>query len=337
MILDFAKALDKVAHKRLLLKLEFYDIHGLVLAWIKAWLIGRTQQVVLEGEYSDKSCVRSGVPQGTSNIKLSADDTLLYGLVHNSDDAISLQSDLDKLFEWAKLWQMAFNPSKCYILRVCRTKCPFIHPYTRLGYALQVVDHYPYFGVSLSEDLNWKPHILNITNKANATLGFVKRNLRHCLQKVKDQAYKSLVRPTLEHGCTVWHPHRSYQKSWLELVQCRAAHFITRMYMKEEGCVTNAQKQLNWPTLEKRRQVARLTLMNKHVTNQAAIDIPCYVHHQSSLKTRESHTLKYIPLQPSCDTYKYSFWPRTIIDHSRKYHNITSTAKCKATISDYIL
>ena len=47
----------------------------------------------------------------TSNIKLFADDTLLYGLVHNSDDAISLQSDLDKLVEWAKLWQMAFNPS----------------------------------------------------------------------------------------------------------------------------------------------------------------------------------------------------------------------------------
>ena len=72
-----------------------------------------------------------------SNIKLFADDTLLYGLVHNSDDAIILQSDLDKLVEWAKLWQMAFNPSKCYVLRVCRTKCPFIHPYTMLSHTLQ--------------------------------------------------------------------------------------------------------------------------------------------------------------------------------------------------------
>ena len=45
---------------------------------------------------------------------------LLYGLVHNSEDAISLQSDLGKLVEWAKLWQMAFNPSKCYVLRFCR-------------------------------------------------------------------------------------------------------------------------------------------------------------------------------------------------------------------------
>ena len=124
----------------------------------------------------------------TSNIKLFTDDTLLYGLVHNSDYAISLQSDLDKLVEWAKLWQMAFNPSKCYVLRVCRTKCPFIHPYTMLGHTLQAVDHCAYLGVSLSENLSWKTHILNITNKANSTLGFAKRNLHHCPQNVKDQA-----------------------------------------------------------------------------------------------------------------------------------------------------
>ena len=148
LILDFSKAFDKVAHKRLLLKLQYYGIRGLVLAWIKAWLIGRTQQVAFEGEISEKSCVRSGVPQGTwlgplcfllfvhdignditSNIKLFADDTLLYGLVHNSHDAISLKSDLEKLVECPKLWQMAFEPSKCYVLHVCRTKCPFIHPY----------------------------------------------------------------------------------------------------------------------------------------------------------------------------------------------------------------
>ena len=241
-----------------------------------------------------------------------AHDTLLYGLVHNSDDAISLQSNLDKLVEWAKLWQMAFNPSMCYVLRVFRTKCPFIHPYSMLGHTLQAVghtlqavDHYPYLGVSLSENLNWKPHILNITNKANSTRGFVKRNLRHCPQNGKDQAYKPLERPRLENGCIVWDPYRAYQKSWLEQVQRGAARFVTRTYTREEGCVTNALKLLNWPILEKKRQVANPTLMYKCVTNQAAIDIPCHVHHQSSLKTRASHPLKFIPLQPSCDTYKY--------------------------------
>ena len=192
-----------------------------------------------------------------------------------------------------------------------------------LGHTLQAVDHYPYLSVSLSENLNWKQHILNITNKANLTHGFVKRNLHHCPKKVKDQAYKSLVRPRLEYGCTVWDPYRACQKSWLEQVQCRAARFVTRTYTREEGCVTNALKLLNWPTLEKRRQVA----------------IPCYVHHQSSLKTKASHPLKFTPLQPSCVTYKYSFWPRTVIDWNSlpsDYLTIDSSAKIKATISDYI-
>ena len=52
------------------------------------------------------------------------------------------------------------------------------------------------------------------------------------------QAYKSLVRPKLEYGCTVYDPYRANQKSWLEQVQRRAARFVTRTYTTEEGCVT---------------------------------------------------------------------------------------------------
>ena len=65
LILDFRKAFDNVAHKRLLLKLEHYGIRGHHLNWMQSWLSNRTQQVVLEGEYSGKSNVKSGVPQGT--------------------------------------------------------------------------------------------------------------------------------------------------------------------------------------------------------------------------------------------------------------------------------
>ena len=49
-IMDFAKAFDKVPHGRLLYKLEYYAIRGSTQEWINSWLSGRTQQVVLDGQ-----------------------------------------------------------------------------------------------------------------------------------------------------------------------------------------------------------------------------------------------------------------------------------------------
>ena len=66
LFLDFSKAFDKVPHKRLLLKLSQYGIPKQLLDWIKDFLKGRTQSVVI-GDYSSNPCrVLSGVPQGTA-------------------------------------------------------------------------------------------------------------------------------------------------------------------------------------------------------------------------------------------------------------------------------
>ena len=104
--------------------------------WISSWLTERTQQVVVDGDYSTCKQVRSGVPQGTvlgplmflhyindigdnlkhSPIRLFADDCLLYTTISNQDDADRLQDDLDKLQEWTDNWQMNLNAKKCYRL-----------------------------------------------------------------------------------------------------------------------------------------------------------------------------------------------------------------------------
>ena len=60
-IMDFAKAFDKVPHRGLLHKLEYYEITA---STHNSWLSGRTQQVVLDGEASDPVQVLSSVPQG---------------------------------------------------------------------------------------------------------------------------------------------------------------------------------------------------------------------------------------------------------------------------------
>ena len=64
-LLDFAKAFDKVPHRRLTHKLQHYGITGPTLHWITAFLTHRTQRVLLDGSSSDSVTVSSGVPQGT--------------------------------------------------------------------------------------------------------------------------------------------------------------------------------------------------------------------------------------------------------------------------------
>ena len=83
-----------------------------------------------------------------------------------------------------------------------------IHHYIMLGETLKAVDHQPYLGITISET-----HILDVKNKANKALGCIKRNLHSCPERVKAQAYISLVRPILEYGSTAWDPYRMYQKS----------------------------------------------------------------------------------------------------------------------------
>lgn len=64
-ILDFSKAFDRVPHERLMRKLDHYGIRGNTYNWIRAFLINRTQQVLVEGASSESVSVISGVPQGT--------------------------------------------------------------------------------------------------------------------------------------------------------------------------------------------------------------------------------------------------------------------------------
>ena len=58
-IVDFSKAFNKVSHQHLYQKLHHYGIRGDTLAWLKDFLAGRQQQVLVNGEQSDATEVTS--------------------------------------------------------------------------------------------------------------------------------------------------------------------------------------------------------------------------------------------------------------------------------------
>ena len=47
----------------------------------------------------------------------------------------------------------------------------------------------------------------NFLLKATKTLGFLRRNLALAPRHTKEVAYKTLVRPQLEHAAPIWHPY----------------------------------------------------------------------------------------------------------------------------------
>ena len=79
---------------------------------------------------------------------------------------------------------------------------------------------------------------------------------------MKEAAYKSMVRPILEYGSTVWDPHCNGLNEF-ENVQKRAARFVTRNYSYETGSMTGILEELKWETLQKRRKDNRLILLYK--------------------------------------------------------------------------
>jgi hypothetical protein len=92
---------------------------------------------------------------------------------------------------------------------------------------LESVDKAKYLGITIREDLKWESHINNICGKANKTLDFLRRNLNIGSTSVKEQAYKALVRPSLEYACSVWDPHIKSDIKKIEMVQRRAARYVT--------------------------------------------------------------------------------------------------------------
>jgi hypothetical protein len=327
--MDFSKAFDVVAHQRLLLKLFHYGIQGPTLTWIDNFLTRRKQRVVIGGDASDWIRVQSGVPQGTvlgpllfllyindlpdqitSTLRLFADDCVIYRTISNDADADKLQKDLDRLCSWERKWCMKFNTDKCFTLKISTSRTIKQHIYSLNGTVLDEVDSHTYLGVNISSNMKWNDHISQVAAKANRSLGFIKRNLRGCTEDIKNIAFRSLVRPSLEYCAAVWDPYTEALIYQLEAVQRRAARFVKNNYDKRSS-VTKMMDDLSWPTLATRRKISRLSLFYKAYEGHLAIPVRKLLH-PVTRSTRNTHSKAFIPPQPSKDLYKFSFLPRAV-------------------------
>ena len=146
---DYSSAFTFVNHRLLLHKLkQSFSVTDNAYAWLESYLSSRCQRVVINGQASKWTPVKSGVPEGSirgpllficytadilsiikTNCIMYADDLKLYCRVTCSEDAALLQADLSRLAEWSEAWKLKLNPQKCFIMSYTLKTRPVIGDY----------------------------------------------------------------------------------------------------------------------------------------------------------------------------------------------------------------
>ena len=129
---DISKAFDRVWLRGLIHKLKDMGCSNALTKWFASYLSNRRQRVVLNGQVSERTFVKAGVPQGSilgpllfliyindivnelrASVRLFADDTSLYIVVENPNTAaLTLSNDLNFITSWAGDWLVNFNAAK---------------------------------------------------------------------------------------------------------------------------------------------------------------------------------------------------------------------------------
>ena len=325
--MDFMKAFDQVPHRRLVGKIESYGIGGDIIGWISDFLRDRTQRVLVNGFPSSVGHVTSGIPQGSvlgpllfvlyindlpdavdSYAYLFADDTKLFSEITNRNDMEILQQDLDKLQDWSSNWLLNFHPDKCKLLTIGTRALDSGYHLVASGvkHDLECVTNMKDLGVVIDSSLNFEIHMQEKINKANQTMGMIRRAFTFLDEDIFVCLFKAFVRPQLEYANAVWNPHKAKDINAVENVQRRATKLIPSLTTMT---YTERLQKLKLPTLVYRRTRGDMIETYKILNNYNEDIMPIIKLNRSATR---GNSLKMLKSRPKRDIRKFSFTNRIV-------------------------
>jgi len=204
-----------------------------------------------------------------SNIKLFADDTVLYVDVDRTSQAEEiLRRDMETMQQWSEKWLVNFNETKTVAMKISLKHNQDPYPQlTMKGNDLQIVGKYRHLGLEFNEKLSWNDHVNSMIAKANRNMATI-RHLKYKLdRKTLEVLYTSFIRPTLEYGSVVWDSCNEDCKKKLDTVHLDAARIVTGAIKGTEHDAL--YQETGWESLQDRKDYEKLVLFHKMIHNEA--------------------------------------------------------------------
>ena len=348
--LDISKAFDRVWHEGLIYKLRRCGISGRLLSLMQSFLAKRKQRTVLNGKTSGWGAIEAGVPQGSilgpllfliyindlsdglkCNVKLFADDTSIFTVVHDPNTAAAdMNHDLSLINLWARQWRMSFNPDlskQAVEVTFSKKRSPVNHPAIFFNdVPVKKVQEQKHLGIILDSKLSFASHINAAISKSRKGIGMLRFLSKYLPRHTLNEMYKLYVRPHLDYGDVIYHiPHNICEFSHsvvltnvmekLESVQYSAALAVTGAW---RGTARDKlYDELGWESLNLRRWSRRLILFYK-IVNNVTLDYTRYpIPHlkESNYDLRRRATIG--QLRARTKGFQSSFYPNCISEWER--------------------
>ena len=239
--LDFSKAFDAVNHEILITKLN-HGIRGQALNWFRSYLEGRKQFVTYDNVQSKLKNIPCCVPQSSilgpllfliyindlANVcKFTmpifyADDSNLFLNGKNFERIESiLNSELQEIVKWLKINKLSLNVNKTQCMVFTRKREKRKVNIKIEDQNIEQVSKTNFLGVIIDEQLNWKEHILYISNKISKAIGVIIK-ARPLGKKALLSLYYSMIYPC----CQIWGATYLYNIDMLHRLQKKAIRII---------------------------------------------------------------------------------------------------------------
>ena len=258
--LDYSKAFDVLSHNILLEKLTSIGFCPIIINWIRSFLCGRAMQVAVNGVSSEPRDVLSGVPQGSvlgpllfiiyvNSLGVNfgcewyafADDLKLFVSQRRMqilEPDVSLQRDLDTLFQVSVSWNLSLNPAKCAVVRFgarSTYEAGGDSGYRLGGDRLALARSHRDLGVIVDTSLRFHLNVSAVVQKASALVNQLLRNTVCRSPEFMVTLFVSHVRPILDYCSTVWNLGFLGDMRKLESVQRRWTREVTGLSRTDYG------------------------------------------------------------------------------------------------------